>query len=703
VRISDAWKNISIEHVYKMSGIKTDFVIEQRLPVPDGAQWLVFEDEITLPENYSFRKNEHALALLNEKKQEIITLEQPQYYDGYSYGMPGSYELEQHGNKWLVKIKVPVSLLNDEKVHYPLRIDPWVTAGPQGIGEFAVPFPATFSSANMSFTFGAIGSCDYSITFVGLGGSQLVNVYLDVEYENKFNPCNANTTPPYCEFLDVSMEVIGPCGLSTGQLICNPAQPPFNGTCTTDPLKVPVARAILIPNFLNCIEPQCPDYELTFTIKNREFKCNDNCQRNCATGHRFAVTLEGRTIEETVTISDDVVCAGEQVFVTSLPRYGVPPYTYLWNPTGQTDSIITVYPETSTFYSCIVTDLCGNTAEDDTLITVAPSPDADAGGPFRVCEGGNIQIGGNPTSTTGFTFQWAAIPAYAFDFMSGDNTANPVVFAPFDSINSYRFVVRVADATCFRYDTAVVEIIAFPEPFIVPSPIVFICEDESAVLQTDTTFDSYLWSTGANTRSISISQPGTYSVTVTQNGCTGISSPVVAQLKPILQFDVLPRDTSFNVGGSVTFRASIDLNDPAIQNYYWEPNTEISCTDCPRPTASPTNDRYYYLYVQQDGCISVDSAFVDVVFPNKYVIPSAFSPNNDGKNDKFFIIKQSGVTVREFKVFNRWGEMVHDAVFPWDGYYKDRLQDMEVFTYFFKLEFADGTSEIAKGNVTLVR
>lgn len=703
VRIDAAWPHIAIEHIYKLSGIKTDFIIEEPLQIPPDAAWLVFEDVFSLPTHFSMKKNAHALAILNDKQEEILTWHQPQYYDGYSYGMPGSYLLEQEGNTWRVQIMVPADLLRDDKVHYPLRIDPWVSAGPQGIGQFAVPFPATFTSANMGFTFGALGSCDYSITFVGLGGTQLVNVYLDVEYENKFNPCNPTTNPPYCEFFDVSMEVIGPCGLSTGQLVCNPAQPPFNGTCTTDPLKVPGARALLIPNFLNCIEPQCPDYELTFTIKNREFKCNDNCQRNCATGHRFAVTLEGRTIEETVTISDDVVCAGEEVFVTSLPRYGVPPYTYQWTPTGQTDSIITVYPETSTFYSCVVTDQCGNTAEDDTLITVIPSPDANAGGSFRICAGNTSLIGGNPTSTNGFSFQWTAIPPSAADFLSGSNTANPAVFAPPDSIGTYRFVVRVADATCFRYDTATIEIVPLPQPHIIPQPVVYICPNETAQLRTDTVYDAYQWSTGATTRFIFINQPGDYRVTVTQNGCTASSSSVTAQYKSLLSFHVIPRDTSVIAGGSIGFRASIDLTNLTIENYYWAPDGSLSCTQCPNPIATPYQDGYYYLYVVQDGCLSVDSAFVDVIFPNKYAIPSAFTPNNDGRNDKFFIIKQSGVTVKEFKVFNRWGELVHDALYPWDGYYKGQLQDMEVFTYYFQLEFSDGTSEIVKGNVTLIR
>jgi gliding motility-associated-like protein len=283
------------------------------------------------------------------------------------------------------------------------------------------------------------------------------------------------------------------------------------------------------------------------------------------------------------------------------------------------------------------------------------------------------------------------------------NIANPVVFSPSDSIRSYTFVVRVEDATCFRYDTTTVIFLENPEPSIIPDQTIFICEGGSSVLQTDTIYETYSWSTGVTTSTITITQPGSYAVTVTNQGCRGFSQPVTAQLKPILVFDVLPQDTSFNEGGSVTLRTNINLNDPAIQNYYWEPNNEISCVNCTNPIATPSADRHYYLYVEQDGCISVDSAFVNIIYPNKYVIPSAFTPNKDGKNDKFYIIKQSGVTVREFKVFNRWGELVHDAVFPWDGTYKDELQDMEVFTYYFKLEFSDGSSEIAKGNVTLIR
>jgi hypothetical protein len=205
--------------------------------------------------------------------------------------------------------------------------------------------------------------------------------------------------------------------------------------------------------------------------------------------------------------------------------------------------------------------VCGNTAEADTLINVVPSPDADAGGPFTVCEGGSIQIGGNPTSVDGFQFSWSAIAPADINWLSATNISNPAVFAPNNITGTFSFVVNVSNNTCFRTDTAIVNIIALPTPAIQPDSNLFICEGGSITLQTELPYDTYLWSTGAATPTITITQPGSYSVSVTQQGCGGSSNSVTASIKPLLPFQILPRDTSFNVGGSVTFRTTIDLND----------------------------------------------------------------------------------------------------------------------------------------------
>jgi gliding motility-associated-like protein len=70
-------------------------------------------------------------------------------------------------------------------------------------------------------------------------------------------------------------------------------------------------------------------------------------------------------------------------------------------------------------------------------------------------------------------------------------------------------------------------------------------------------------------------------------------------------------------------------------------------------------------------------------------------------------VRGYGVEAMEFKVFNRWGELVfesYDINNGWDGTYKSKTQEMEVYVYTLQARFLDGTETgIRKGNVTLLR
>ena len=90
-----------------------------------------------------------------------------------------------------------------------------------------------------------------------------------------------------------------------------------------------------------------------------------------------------------------------------------------------------------------------------------------------------------------------------------------------------------------------------------------------------------------------------------------------------------------------------------------------------------------------------------------FEIPTAFSPNNDGVNDEFTILYSSTVQIEilEMKIFNRWGNIVHDSPEPWDGKRKDNRDPMPLNTYIYKISYRDlENGEITKvsGNVTLV-
>ncbi len=85
-------------------------------------------------------------------------------------------------------------------------------------------------------------------------------------------------------------------------------------------------------------------------------------------------------------------------------------------------------------------------------------------------------------------------------------------------------------------------------------------------------------------------------------------------------------------------------------------------------------------------------------------VPNAFTPNGDGRNDKFRPMASYGYFVKEMAVFNRWGQVVYSGnTGAWDGNFGATAADQGV--YFYKVIFGcilGGTEERA-GDVTLIR
>ncbi|MBL3657606.1 PKD domain-containing protein [Fulvivirga sediminis] len=88
-------------------------------------------------------------------------------------------------------------------------------------------------------------------------------------------------------------------------------------------------------------------------------------------------------------------------------------------------------------------------------------------------------------------------------------------------------------------------------------------------------------------------------------------------------------------------------------------------------------------------------------------IPTAFSPNDDGKNDEFRLIQQGIKKLHTFKIYNRHGQVVFDAGGDvnavWDGTYNDRAQPAGVYIAHVQASGAYDTYFNFKKNITLLR
>ena len=218
-------------------------------------------------------------------------------------------------------------------------------------------------------------------------------------------------------------------------------------------------------------------------------------------------------------------------------------------------------------------------------------------------------------------------------------------------------------------------------------------------------FSSYLWSSGSTSQSITVSAPGSYYVIVTDaNNCTDTSSSVTVSTIQVSSITVYP-DTTIQYGDSVMLYTSLSLNPPAVDSFFWTPaDPTISCLSCPNPYVAPLAAEIYYLTYYTQGCVLVDSTLITVILPDSFYIPNAFTPNGDGINDSFYVYGQSGVTVHEFRVFDRWGEKVHDGAYPWDGKYKGEVCQPGIYVYLFSIGLFGQVYDVKrKGSLTLIR
>jgi gliding motility-associated-like protein len=111
------------------------------------------------------------------------------------------------------------------------------------------------------------------------------------------------------------------------------------------------------------------------------------------------------------------------------------------------------------------------------------------------------------------------------------------------------------------------------------------------------------------------------------------------------------------------------------------------------------------LTVSNEWCADTICKDIFIDFIRLIGVPNAFSPNNDGINDRIFV-EGDGIVALNFKIYNRWGEVVfetNDQSIGWDGTYKGVPQEMEVYTYIVDALFLDGENIKLTGNITLLR
>lgn len=139
-----------------------------------------------------------------------------------------------------------------------------------------------------------------------------------------------------------------------------------------------------------------------------------------------------------------------------------------------------------------------------------------------------------------------------------------------------------------------------------------------------------------------------------------------------------------------------------ISYTFW--TNSAATTPISDPTQVSRKGTYYIKSTSPGGCISISPIFVDIIIPD-YVIPNMFTPNGDGVNDELTVLISSRVELKQFKIFNRWGDVVYttaDITKLWTGF-RD-TSEVPVGVYYWVIEgILDSKRYLRSGYVTLVR
>ena len=198
-----------------------------------------------------------------------------------------------------------------------------------------------------------------------------------------------------------------------------------------------------------------------------------------------------------------------------------------------------------------------------------------------------------------------------------------------------------------------------------------------------------------------------YVTGVTSLGCTIVDSVWVNvnYVDPATVYAIATPDT-IPIGASSVLTA---FPNSAGYTYNWFPPNGLSLSTGQSVTATPSATSTYNVEIAGNGCVfnrTVEVVVYEFECGGVYIfVPSGFTPNGDGENDLVYV-RGLNLEKIEFKIFDRWGEKMFESTdqsVGWDGTYKGKAVDPDVYVYHLVAVCFDGQETLIKGNISLLR
>lgn len=361
-------------------------------------------------------------------------------------------------------------------------------------------------------------------------------------------------------------------------------------------------------------------------------------------------------------------------------------------------------------YPVIVTPFPGFGCQDTFYATIqaAPKPVVDAGPDLVYCNYESVQIGSPPYPT--YTYDWS--PA---NHLSDPKIASPFIQPRLEQTTDY--IIKATDLTtgCIAYDTATVRPLVVDTSSTVIGDMVY-CPGEpiQTTLQLSNTTAQVQWyynNWQLLDNSSAVLQPqktGIYRALLSQFGCIDTSRIFNIELAPYPEAAFMAQKEVQCINNAIRFvnNTTVEGNTPV--NYTWEfsDGSSMGAMDAVKTFSNPGPQWVRLIATTGSDCKDTAQQQITIMERCATLIPNAFTPNNDGLNDK---LKAFAPGVRQFKrfsIYNRWGVLVFSTTREtegWDGTHNGVNQPTGVYVWSLEYVNVEGRNVVEKGTVTLIR
>jgi gliding motility-associated-like protein len=420
-----------------------------------------------------------------------------------------------------------------------------------------------------------------------------------------------------------------------------------------------------------------------------------------------AITMTTSSVSATAN-APDIPCGQSSGSILINASRGITPYAFSIDggvTFQSTNSFNNLVPGS---YSIRVKDNSGCTTDLPVVLKSTNAPNIKITDPSPSCSAVDITF---PAIITGSDAE------LAYTYWSNSSATIPVTRPDSISTQGIYYIKGINTSGCFNIKPVIVSINPKPNVSIVNPPA--ICKPNtvdltlnSITVGSDNGLIFSYWNDSLANSAISnpntINQSGNYFIEGTNSfGCYTTKRVVVTIINNIPGIRYPAQSALLN--------SPIPLSSRSIGNnssYQWSPNDGLDFSTVKDPVFNYDRSIDYQIKITSEaGCVTIDSLLVNVTSANNSnasaaFVPKAWSPNGDGHNDYLFPFLVNIQTLKSFKVFNRWGELMFETSERrkgWNGFAQNKQQAMDVYTWTIEAVGIDGRVYKNIGTAVLIR